>query len=106
MQIILRLRESGVIIWHLRDVIRRRDNYNLREVTVEHDRYDGSIKVLGLMPLGAGFFLLFIGSLTASLTFYLELRRAAKATSVHDLLRNISKKRSFNQSRTRFETNE
>ncbi|XP_043511096.1 ionotropic receptor 21a-like [Frieseomelitta varia] len=75
-EIILRLRETGIIIGHLRDVIRRRDSYNLREVTVEHDRYDGSIQVLGLMPLGAGFFLLFVGSLIASMTFYLELRRA------------------------------
>lgn len=98
-KIILRLRETGIISRHLRDVIRRRDSYNLREVTVEHDRYDGSIQVLGLMPLGAGFFLLFIGLLIASLTLYFELRRAAsRATSIHGLLRNISKERDFSHS--------
>ncbi|XP_050482745.1 uncharacterized protein LOC126869794 isoform X1 [Bombus huntii] len=91
-RIILWLKETGIVIWHLRDVIRRRDNYNLREVLVEHDKYDGHVQVLGLMPLGAGFSLLLVGMSIATFVFYLELRRTAKTTSVSNRLRDIDKK--------------
>lgn len=70
---ILWLKETGIVIWHLRDVIRRRGNYNFREVFIERDRYDGSVQVLGLTPLGAGFSLLLIGFFIATLIFCLEL---------------------------------
>lgn len=76
----------------MRDIIRRRDNYNLREVLVEHDKYDGHVQVLGLMPLGAGFSLLLVGMSIATFVFYLELRRTAKTTSVNNRLRDIDKK--------------
>ncbi|XP_076751512.1 ionotropic receptor 21a [Xylocopa sonorina] len=76
---ILWLKETGITIWHLRDVIRRRDSYNLREVLVEHDAYDGNAQILGLTPLGAGFSLLLVGSAIATIVFYLELKRAAKS---------------------------
>ncbi|XP_043589900.1 uncharacterized protein LOC122570923 isoform X2 [Bombus pyrosoma] len=91
-RIILRIKETGIIIWHLRDVIRRRDNYNLREVLVEHDKYDGHVQVLGLMPLSAGFSLLLVGMSIATFVFYLELKRTAKTVSVRDRLRDIDKK--------------
>ncbi|KAG6795400.1 hypothetical protein HZU73_09183 [Apis mellifera caucasica] len=73
-KMILWLKESGIVIWHLRDVIRRRGNYNFREVFIERDRYDGSVQVLGLTPLGAGFSLLLVGFFIATLVFCLELK--------------------------------
>lgn len=91
-RIILRIKETGIVIWHLRDVIRKRDNYNLREVLVEHDKYDGHVQVLGLTPLSAGFSLLLVGMSIATFIFYLELKRTAKTASVRDRLRDIDKK--------------
>ncbi|XP_043794564.1 uncharacterized protein LOC122715979 [Apis laboriosa] len=72
-EMILWLKETGIVIWHLRDVIRRRGNYNFRQVFIERDRYDGSVQVLGLTPLGAGFSLLLVGFFIATLIFCLEL---------------------------------
>ncbi|XP_076549044.1 uncharacterized protein LOC117600898 isoform X2 [Osmia lignaria lignaria] len=91
--IIMWLKETGITVWHLRNVIRRRDNYNLREVRLEHDGYDGSVQVLGLTPLGAGFSLLLVGLSIATFVFYLELKHAAKSTSVREILRDIDNKR-------------
>ncbi|XP_076549043.1 uncharacterized protein LOC117600898 isoform X1 [Osmia lignaria lignaria] len=92
-RIIMWLKETGITVWHLRNVIRRRDNYNLREVRLEHDGYDGSVQVLGLTPLGAGFSLLLVGLSIATFVFYLELKHAAKSTSVREILRDIDNKR-------------
>ncbi|XP_076669091.1 glutamate receptor ionotropic, delta-1 [Andrena cerasifolii] len=91
--VMLRLKEAGITIWHLRDVIRRRDSYNLRQVLIEHDGYDGSVQVLGLTPLAAGFSLLLIGATIAVLVFHLELTRAARSTSIRDVLRSIASNR-------------
>lgn len=79
---ILWLKETGIVIWHLRDVIRRRGNYNFREVFIERDGYDGSVQVLGLMPLGAGFSLLLVGFLISTLVFCLELKRVSGKISI------------------------
>ncbi|XP_076391332.1 uncharacterized protein LOC100883035 isoform X2 [Megachile rotundata] len=93
-RLILWLRETGITIWHLRNVIRKRNNYNLRKVLVEQDGYDGSTQVLGLTPLGAGFSLLLVGLSMSMLVFYLELKYAArKSNSIRDILRDIDKKR-------------
>ena len=89
----LRLKEAGITIWHLRDVIRRRDSYNLRRVLIEYDGYDGSVQVLGLTPLAAGFSLLLVGASIAGLVFYLELTRAAGSASIRDVLRSIASNR-------------
>ncbi|XP_026674622.1 uncharacterized protein LOC108631409 isoform X2 [Ceratina calcarata] len=86
--IMLLLRETGITNWHLRDVIRRRNSYYLRQVLVEHDKYDGSVQVLGLTPLGAGFSLLLIGLSIATFVFYLEIRRIPKAVSTLKLIRD------------------
>ncbi|CAK9806164.1 Glutamate receptor U1 [Anthophora quadrimaculata] len=97
-RIMLYLKETGITIWHLRDVIRSLGSYNLHEVLVEHDGYDGNVQVLGLTPLGAGFSLLLVGSSIASLVFYLELKHAAaktRSSSVRKLLREINRKREF-----------
>ncbi|XP_072753051.1 uncharacterized protein [Anoplolepis gracilipes] len=48
------LRESGITYFHLGDVIRRRANFNLREVLKEYDNLNKSARVLGLTPLGGG----------------------------------------------------
>ncbi|KOC68373.1 hypothetical protein WH47_03531 [Habropoda laboriosa] len=95
--IMLCLKETGITIWHLRDVIRSRASYNLHEVLVEHDGYDGSVQVLGLTPLGAGFSLLLVGTSIATLVFYLELKRAAGSSSVRQFLREIDGKRGENE---------
>lgn len=90
LQIMLRLKEAGITIWHLRDVIRRRNSFNLRQLLIEHDRYDGSVQVLGLTPLAAGYSLLLVGASIAGLVFYLELTRAAGSTSIRDVRRSIA----------------
>lgn len=92
-QVLLSLRESGIVIRHLNDVYDRHDSQNLREVLVEHDRYDGTVHVLGLTPLAAGFSLLLFGSLAAAVVFYMELRCAARATPIRHILRSINDKR-------------
>lgn len=92
-QVLLSLRESGIVIRHLNDVYDRHDTQNLREVLVEHDRYDGTVHVLGLTPLAAGFSLLLFGSLAAAVVFYMELRCAARATPIRHILRSICDKR-------------
>ncbi|XP_031773640.1 uncharacterized protein LOC100865801 isoform X2 [Apis florea] len=81
-KMILWLKETGIVIWHLRDVIRRRGNYNFREVFIERDGYDGSVQVLGLMPLGAGFSLLLVGFLISTLVFCLELKHVSGKISI------------------------
>ncbi|KZC10876.1 Glutamate receptor delta-2 subunit [Dufourea novaeangliae] len=97
-RIMMRLKETGIVSWQLRDVIRRRDSYNLREVLVEHDRYDGAVQVLGLTPLGAGFSLLFVGFSAATFVFYMELRHTAGSRNIFHVLRTInSKRRSMNK---------
>ncbi|XP_076658860.1 putative glutamate receptor [Halictus rubicundus] len=92
-RIMLSLKEAGIVDWHLNDVTRRHNSYNLREVLVEHDGYDGGVQVLGLMPLAAGFSLLLLGSSIAVFVFYMELKRAAKSSSIRHILRAIDGKR-------------
>ncbi|XP_043265540.1 ionotropic receptor 21a [Colletes gigas] len=92
-RMVLLLKQTGIANWHMRNVIRRRSSYNLRDVFVEHDGYDGSVQVLGLRPLAAGFSLLVVGSSIAALVFYLELKRAAGSTSIYRVLRSIAGKR-------------
>lgn len=89
LQMLLLLKESGITTWHLRDIIRKRDSYNLREVLVEHDGYDGSVQVLGLTPLGAGFSMLVVGFSIATVVFYLELKRAAGSIQINKILTNM-----------------
>lgn len=83
--VILRLKESGIITFHLQDVLRRRASFNLREVLTEHDGKDGRIRVLTLMPLGAAFSLLFFGLLISTLVFYLEIKYARKSKSTRKI---------------------
>ncbi|XP_076379925.1 uncharacterized protein LOC117221780 [Megalopta genalis] len=92
-RIILSLKETGIVDWHLNDVTRRYDSQNLREVLVEHDGYEGDVQVLGLMPLAAGFLLLFLGSSAAVFVFYMELKQAAKSASIRHILRAVGDNR-------------
>ncbi|XP_076630643.1 uncharacterized protein LOC143346440 [Colletes latitarsis] len=92
-RMMLLLKQTGIVNWHMRNVIRRRSSYNLRDVLVEHDGYDGSVQILGLTPLAAGFSLLVVGLSIAGLVFYLELKRATGSTSVYRVLRSIAGKR-------------
>ncbi|XP_076178737.1 uncharacterized protein LOC143152464 isoform X2 [Ptiloglossa arizonensis] len=89
-QIILLLKQTGITVWHLRSVIRRRTSYSLREVREEHDGYDGSVQVLGLTPLAAGFSLLLVGSFLATFMFYLEVKRVVASTYVRQVLRRVT----------------
>lgn len=90
LQIILLLKQTGITVWHLRSVIRRRTSYSLREVREEHDGYDGSVQVLGLTPLAAGFSLLLVGSFLATFVFYLEVKRVVASTYVRQVLRRVT----------------
>ncbi|XP_070170936.1 uncharacterized protein [Polyergus mexicanus] len=87
------LRESGIIYFHLGDVIRRRANFNLREVLKEYDNLDKSARVLGLTPLGAGFIALIVGLLASTIVFFYELKQAAGSRSIRQVFREIQKKR-------------
>ncbi|XP_053978467.1 uncharacterized protein LOC128876273 isoform X1 [Hylaeus volcanicus] len=99
-RMMLLLKETGITVWHLRNVIRRRDCSNLREVLIEHDGYDGSIQVLGLTPLAAGFSLLIAGSSMAVFVFYLELKRASGSNTIGHLLECIASKRAAQSYKT------
>ncbi|XP_076298048.1 uncharacterized protein LOC143217546 [Lasioglossum baleicum] len=92
-QIMLSLKEAGIVERHLHDVTRRHNSYDLRDVLVEHDGYDGSVQIIGLMPLAAGFSLLILGFSIAVFVFYMELKRAARSTSICHILRAIDGKR-------------
>ncbi|KAL2716729.1 glutamate receptor U1 [Vespula squamosa] len=92
-KMMLRLRESGIITFHLHDVLRRRASFNLREVLVEYDGKDGSIRVLTLTPLGAAFFLLFVGLSISTLVFYFEIKYKNNSKSIRQILRDIDRKR-------------
>lgn len=87
------MRESGIIYFHLGDVIRRRANFNLREVLKEYDNLDKSARVLGLTPLGAGFTALIVGLLASTIVFFYELKQAAGSRSIREVFREIQKKR-------------
>ncbi|XP_063976296.1 glutamate receptor ionotropic, kainate glr-3-like [Diachasmimorpha longicaudata] len=75
-----RLTETGLVEYHLRDVIRRRVNGSHRDVFIEHDgeNTDGP-RALKLKPLGAGFVVLLIGYIIATIIFYFELTSKNKA---------------------------
>lgn len=94
-QIILWLKETGITTFHLGDVIRRRATFNLREVLKEYDGQDGSTRVLGLMPLGAGFTILAIGLLISTMVFIYELRQAAGTRPIHEVFREVREKRAM-----------
>ncbi|KAL6427163.1 hypothetical protein ACFW04_008664 [Cataglyphis niger] len=87
------LRESGIIYFHLGDVIHRRANFNLREVLKEYDNLDKSARVLGLTPLGAGFIALIVGLLASTIVFFYELKQAAGSRSIREIFQEIHTKR-------------
>lgn len=87
------MRESGITYFHLGDVIRRKANFNLREVLKEYDNLNKSARVLGLTPLGAGFTALIIGLLTSTIIFFYELKQAAGSRSIREVFREIQKRR-------------
>ncbi|GAB1864213.1 Ionotropic glutamate receptor L-glutamate and glycine-binding domain-containing protein [Camponotus japonicus] len=91
--IILWMRQSGLTYFQLDDVIRRRANFNLREVFKEYDNLDKSARVLGLMPLSAGFAALIVGLLASTIVFFYELKQAAGSRSIREVFREIQKKR-------------
>ncbi|XP_023317155.1 glutamate receptor U1-like [Trichogramma pretiosum] len=73
-EIMMRLTESGIVLYHMGNVIHRRTGSKLREVFVEYDNidYDRAV-VLTINPLSAAFFILLIGLTMASLVFYAEI---------------------------------
>lgn len=87
------MRQSGLIYFHLDDVLRRRANFNLREVFKEYDNLDNRVRVLGLMPLSAGFVALIVGLLASTIVFFYELKQAAGSRSIREVFREVQKKR-------------
>ncbi|XP_029167016.1 uncharacterized protein LOC114937640 [Nylanderia fulva] len=92
-KIIAWLRESGITYFHLNDVLHRKANFNLREVLKEYDNLDKSARVLGLMPLGAGFTALIVGLLISTIIYFYELKQAAGSRSIREVFREIQKRR-------------
>lgn len=73
------MRESGIIHYHMTDVIRRRTGRRLYGVFKEHDRPEEDVAiVLSINPLGACFATWILGLAIASLVFYRELHKTGK----------------------------
>lgn len=87
------LRETGITRFHLNDVIERRSSVTLREVNKEYDNHSGITRVLGLVPLGAGFTTLILGLLISAIVFLYELKQAAGTRRIREVLREIETKR-------------
>ena len=79
----MQLRESGIVVYHMQDVIHRRTGTHLREVFIERDRvdYDRAI-VLTVYPLGVGFAALIFGFVLSGAVFYTEFRYVTKKFGV------------------------
>ncbi|XP_043468883.1 uncharacterized protein LOC122502754 [Leptopilina heterotoma] len=93
--VMLWLREGGITLYHLKDVIRRRAVHSLREVLVEYDYVDEGVAIiLNLTPLGGAFSLLIVGFCLSTFVFYLELRSVRGTKSVFSVLRVIHEKKS------------
>ncbi|THK32956.1 glutamate receptor ionotropic, delta-2 [Diachasma alloeum] len=74
-----RLTETGLVEYHLRDVIRRRVNGSLRDVFIEHDGENtNGPRALKLKPLGAAFIILLAGYVVATIILYFELKNKNK----------------------------
>lgn len=92
------LRESGIALFHLNNVMHRRISFNLREVVKEHDSLDGIYRRLGLTPLGVGFLVLIVGLLASTIIFFYELKQASNSRSIREVFRDIQKKRQIYKS--------
>lgn len=95
MQMLLQMNQMGITSRHLSDVLQRKTRANLREVLIEHDRHDGTPRVLNLIPLGAGFAFLISGYVIATLVLFLELLYESKkqSKSIGQLLSDIVNRR-------------
>ncbi|KAJ8687192.1 hypothetical protein QAD02_022986 [Eretmocerus hayati] len=70
-----RLKESGIIQYHLENVLHRRAGSYLRSVFIEHDTIDPDrVMTLTMNSLSPAFAVLIFGILVASSAFYLELQ--------------------------------
>ncbi|KYN30997.1 Glutamate receptor U1 [Trachymyrmex septentrionalis] len=98
--VMLWLRESGIALFHLNNVMHRRISFNLREVVKEHDGLDGIYRRLGLTPLGVGFLVLIVGLLASTIVFFYELKQASNSRSICEAFRDIHKKRKIYKSST------
>ena len=73
-KVIMLLRESGIMAYHLSDVIYRRSTTALREVLVEYDTKFVGPKILTLTPLATSFSVLILGLFISTIVFVLELK--------------------------------
>ena len=89
----LGLRESGLVRYHLDDVLYRRTFSALRDVKIEHDVNEGGPRVLKLVPLGAGFTLYFVGLFISTIVFYFELKSASRQRTIRETLQEIKNNR-------------
>lgn len=88
------LREGGITLYHLKDVIRRRAFQSLHEVLVEYDYIDEKVAlILNLTPLAGAFSILIAGFLLSTFVFYLELYSVRGSKSIITVLRDINEKR-------------
>ncbi|EGI62879.1 Glutamate receptor delta-1 subunit [Acromyrmex echinatior] len=99
-KVMLWLRESGIALFHLNNVMHRRINFNLREVVKEHDGLDGIYRRLGLTPLGVGFLVLIVGLLASTIVFFYELKQVSNSRSIREIFHDIHKKRKTYKSST------
>ncbi|KAH0534485.1 hypothetical protein KQX54_004415 [Cotesia glomerata] len=66
-KVILWMRETGIVTYHIKDVIYRKTSKSLRQVLVEYDIVTETTHALELLPLSAAFAFLFFGLFISSI---------------------------------------
>ncbi|XP_031786906.1 glutamate receptor U1 isoform X2 [Nasonia vitripennis] len=91
--VMMRLKESGIILYQMVHVVHRRTGTHLREVFIEHDNIDFNKFIdLAINPLGVGFAILIFGLLLATLVFYSEVRAVQGKATFLETLRGIRRR--------------
>ncbi|KAG8041461.1 hypothetical protein G9C98_002754, partial [Cotesia typhae] len=86
-KVILWMKESGMVTYHRKDVIRRKTPRSLLQVLIEYDIETETAHALELLPLSAAFAFLFFGLFVSSVIFFIELK-----TVYRDVYRNSFEK--------------
>ncbi|XP_057334918.1 uncharacterized protein LOC130673760 isoform X1 [Microplitis mediator] len=94
-KVILWLKETGLSVYHLQDVIYRRTPLHLREVLIERDIETQEAKALRLLPLSAGFAFLFFGLFISFVVFCFELKSFYRGSLLMAIINIKTKKKPF-----------
>ena len=93
-KVLLLLRDSGIMAYHLSDVINRRSIAAQRQVLEDYDEKSVHPRVLTLTPLAISFSVLILGLFISTIVFFLELKSfTGPKKSVRQVLLGIKKNR-------------